>query len=944
MFTPLRKLLVLLLFSCITLASMAGVIKGKVFDSRTHEPLVGAIIEAENGKIKYKTSVNLDGSFVFKNLPSGNYEVKAKSVGYKESKEFKVIIFSQSDIKILSDIELNDETKDLTEVSVVTVGNRKSDNYVRGLEKNADMVQNILSEKTIQLLPDVTVANALQRMSGVTIQRDNSGEGRYAIIRGMAQRYNNTLVNGIKIPSPDDKYRFVPMNMFPSDMLERLEVIKALTPNMEGDAIGGTMNLVMKSAPDKFLLSANVAGGYATLFSNRSFSAFNHAGINKQSPAEINDNSYQATSANFPLDNLHFHNLSAPINSTVGLAVGDRFLNKKMGVVVSVSYQNFYKGSNSQYLIPSSQPTVNPSANTPQFTDGFERQYSTQTNRIGIHNKIDYVFNDRNKISLYNLYLHQNDLQTRFTPDTTIGTNSSAQSKIVDIEYRSMWQIQSIYNSTLQGEHQLSNKVKLDWSTVYSYAKNQVPDMALYTYHDSVGFDNSGKLSKVNHTTQGTHMNRTWQHNSDQDLAAYANVTYLPVLFNRTVEFLGGGLYRYKTRDNYKNEYDLVPNYTAAQPYTSIDQVPFYFSPSANGTGAVTAVNNNSYTVHENIAAGYVQAKFMLLRDLQVLGGVRVENTYQNYTTVMPITSNLRSGTIQYTDVLPSVHFKYLLTSKQNLRLSYFKSISRPGFGEITPYSNPGEEFTEKGNPYLKHTRADNLDLRYELFPGGADQLLLGAFYKKLENPIEYFVTSEGGATSAQIIIPGNVNSATNYGFEAVVTKYFGMFGVSANYTYTHSEVTTKKLLYHFVPGVGNQKDSTFQTRPLQGQANHVGNISLLYKNPKIGLEMQLALAYTGDRIAQVSQYANLDFWQKPFTQLDFSLEQRLSKQFHFYTKINNLTNAPNKQYIKYPYSTINRQSSGNYVLPFQDAGKNYTIVQKDIYNLNFLVGVKYKF
>ncbi|MGS0099154.1 TonB-dependent receptor plug domain-containing protein, partial [Escherichia coli] len=94
-----------------------------------------------------------------------------------------------------------------------------------------------------------------QRVSGVTIQRDNNGEGRYAIIRGMAPRYNNTLVNGIKIPSPDDKYRFVPMDVFPSDMLERLEVIKALTPNMEGDAIGGTMNLVMKSSPDHFLFT-----------------------------------------------------------------------------------------------------------------------------------------------------------------------------------------------------------------------------------------------------------------------------------------------------------------------------------------------------------------------------------------------------------------------------------------------------------------------------------------------------------------------------------------------------------------------------------------------------------------------------------------------------------------------------------------------------------------
>ena len=150
------------------------------------------------------------------------------------------------------DLQLEPDVSSMREVLVTGSTDRGSDRSVRSIEKNGDMVQNMLSEKTIQLLPDVTVANALQRVSGVTIQRDNTGEGRYAIIRGMDQRYNNTLVNGIKIPSPDDRYRFVPMDIFPSEMLERLEVIKALTPNMEGDAIGGTMNLVMKSAPEKF--------------------------------------------------------------------------------------------------------------------------------------------------------------------------------------------------------------------------------------------------------------------------------------------------------------------------------------------------------------------------------------------------------------------------------------------------------------------------------------------------------------------------------------------------------------------------------------------------------------------------------------------------------------------------------------------------------------------
>ena len=176
-----------------------------------------------------------------------------------------------------------------------------------------------------------------QRVSGVTIARDNSGDGRYAIIRGMEQRYNNVLVNGIKIPSPDDTYRFVPMNLFPSEMLERLEVIKALTPNMEGDAIGGTMNLVMKNAPDHFLLTANASAGYSTIFSDRPFTAFIHSGINKLSPADIHGNNYEAQHSDFTTSNLTYYNRPHPVNSTYGVTVGDRFAGGKLGIILSGS-------------------------------------------------------------------------------------------------------------------------------------------------------------------------------------------------------------------------------------------------------------------------------------------------------------------------------------------------------------------------------------------------------------------------------------------------------------------------------------------------------------------------------------------------------------------------------------------------------------------------------
>ena len=930
-----KQLIFLFALTFLTKFITAQTLKGSVTDIQTGEPLVGATVQIKNEKSKHSTFVNLDGTYVFKNIPAGNYEIKITSVGFQD--------FTKPDFSITQgittfNITIKNESRQLQSVTIAAAG-KESDNGARRLEHSSDIVQNILSQKAIELLPDVTVANALQRMSGITIQRTSSGEGRYAVIRGMDQRYNNTLVNGIKIPSPDDKYRYVPMDIFPSDLLERLEVIKSLTPSMEGDAIGGTMNIVMKSAPDKFLLNANIAGGYSTLFSGRPFSSFNHSAINKQSPAEINGNSYGAnTTTDFPVNNLLFTPKNNPVNSTMGLTVGDRFLNKKLGIILSASYQNIYRGSNSDFFLPNAQPSAD---NSPVFSDIFIRQYSTQTNRFGIHNKIDFNFNNKNKISLYTLYLKMNEYQTRYSVDSILAIQRTGPgSGNVQETYRSRWQQQSIYNSTLHGEHILGDKFKLDWNAVYSIAKNAIPDMAQYAVDHSVFTDPAtGNVTNTQFVTQK--MDRDWTRNSDKDLSVYLNMMYSPKISGKNVAISFGGMVRHKTRDNYDNQYTLDPVLVngAPQTFTDINSAKYFFKVSDNAKGIVTALTPSNYTVKEDIASGYAEVKFMAIKKLQVLGGVRIEDTHEKYNTVMPDNFNAKEGTIYYTDVLPSLHFKYEINDKQNVRLSYFKSISRPGFFEITPQIKNGEYFNEFGNPYLKHTQADNVDLRYEIFPGSADQILIGAFYKYIKNPIEYSIVRLSGPSN-QDIQPQNTNAATNYGFELVYTKYFGPFGISANYTYTKSKITTDKLFYYQNAATGQNTNKTVsQTRPLQGQADHIGNLSLLYKNQKIGLDIQLAFVYTGQRIAQVSPIYLGDYWQAPYSQLDFSFEKKITKHFSFYAKVNNLTNSPNKSYLM----QTNNFRSGRYILPEQD-NDNKILVQKDIYKISFLGGFRYKF
>jgi hypothetical protein len=949
----LKKLVLLFCFFLTVVTTQAGTVKGKVVDKSTNEPLIGATVELKSGEKKYYATVNLDGSYTFRNIPAGKYDLQVRLVGYNKSQEEKITINNESET-IAKNFSLEVERVELKEVSVKSSNKRaETDEAARSLEKNSDYVKNILSQRSIEISPDVTIANSLQRMSGVTVQRSSAGEGRYAIIRGMDQRYNNTLVNGVKIPSPDNSQRYVPMDIFPSDMVERLEVNKALLPSMEGDAIGGSMNLVMKNAPNKRAITGFFALGANALFNDRPFQTFNQKAINKKDPSELNVPGYLASDADFPRSPLSYSKKVDPINLQAGFTYGDRFLNKRLGFIIGASFQNNYRGSDQIFVQQYAQPTYLPNAggitgnlynNYPLFSDIYDRKFSTQQRRLAFNNKWDYILNKNNKISLYNMYVRMDEMQARQMADSNINTNPNQ----LTISTRSRFQIQTIYNSTLQGEHTVSNTFRFNWSAVYSIAKQQTPDLSSYNVDYTVlNIGTSSQTVSPTGTLKG--MNRLWTRNSDQDVAGYINGIWNKNILSKNVELSFGGLFRHKERDNYYHGYSLSPK-SSPQVFTNIYDAKYAFSVTGdNGTGEFGTGRN--YNIKEDVAAGYAQFKLNVNAKLQALGGVRVENTVQNYTTNLPLTSNGRYGKISYTDVLPSLHLKYSISAKQNLRASYFSSLIRPGYVDIVPYLIPANEtdfFDQQGNPYLKHTTAENFDIRYELFPNGADQILIGGFFKNIHNPIEIGFTrglQTGGGVSpgSQYITPLNFGDATNYGFELVATKYFGKFGINANYTYTNSNINTTKNYFYYDGTSGQSKVSVVdQSRPLQGQSKHIGNISFLYKDPKSGLDIQLAYVYTGEKLSIVSNYLDLDTWQAPYGQLDFSFEKKIVKNIAFYGKINNLTNSTTRFFLKQPFFSNTIYTSR--IVGVQDDPANSIFVQRDTYGVSYLFGLRFKF
>ena len=913
-----------ILFIAIIASANAATIKGKVLDGKTNEPLTGALVFNKDNVLTNDVA-GLDGSITIKNVAPGKYTFVAKFIGFSDFE--KEVTIKDANETITLDFMMEMSAVSLNQFTVVSDYEKGSDNYARSAEKNSDNTLNIMSAKTIELLPDLTVGNVLQRVSGVTVEKSTSGEGRYAIIRGMEKRYNYTSIDGVKIPSPDNKNRYVPMDIFPSDIVERLEVIKTLTPSMEGDAIGGVMNLVLKDAPDKFILNANASTGYSQLFFDQSFTKLNTSGYNNKSPYEAHGANYIATPADFPLTNLEYTQVKPAPNINGGLSIGNRFLNGKLGVIFSGSFQNTYSGTKSLFITPSAQPAPSPAANTPSFDDVQDRNYSVHQQREAAHVKLDYIFDKNNKISLYSIYTGLNENRVRIYSDTIAGINVGE----VDQHYESKNTYQNIFNATMHGDHTLIKDLVFDWSAAYSNATATIPDWGTLSY--------VGSSLNVNKTWKS--MGVKWVDNSDLDKSAYGNLTYKFKIQDNTIELKGGGMYRNKMRDNSYDDYSMTM--PGSQAVGSISNIIFTVD---NPLGKPQDPNN--YHVEEDVTAGYGQAKINFGKKFQVLGGLRIEHTEFKDTLRQSNEIAGHSETHNYTDNLPSVVVKYAIDDRQNIRASYFASISRPGFFELIPYSIPGEYFTEVGNDSIHHSQADNYDVRYEFFPKPSEQILAGVFYKKIADPIEFSVVRPVGKISALELKPQNFGNATNYGFEFVISKYIKNFGVSANYTYTHSEITTDKFVYSkYHPTASTTSDTTYtvsQTRPLQGQANHIANISFMYKNQKIGLDMLISAVYTGKLIAQVSADYGLDYWQMPMTRLDFSFEKRLSKKIKLsiYGKANNILNTAYILRIMQPVPAA--YQNGAFKLPQQDDVNNSILVEKEQYYQGYLLGIRYKF
>ena len=290
--------------------------KGKVESRSRKEKLAGAFITC-TGKdgVTRNAVTDADGEFKFKNIPAGSYTIHVEYVGYKAYEyQVELTVDNKTELKI----QLEENGNSLSSVQVYGKLSSEDETGAIQKEKHSSNIMNVISAQAMERSPDINAANVLQRMSGLTIQRNGGGDEAYPIIRGLDPRYNNTLINGIKITSPDDKSRYVPLNIVPSDLLGSIEVSKSLTPEMEGDAIGGSVNMVMKDAPSQEVFKVLGSIGYSAIFFDRKFTSFSKSDIQQKSVIEKYGSSYIAQPSDFSRSNLDFTEVQPGPNVVAG--------------------------------------------------------------------------------------------------------------------------------------------------------------------------------------------------------------------------------------------------------------------------------------------------------------------------------------------------------------------------------------------------------------------------------------------------------------------------------------------------------------------------------------------------------------------------------------------------------------------------------------------------
>ncbi len=812
----------------------------------------------------------MEGRFRVRNLQPGAYAIEVILDGFQPlSKQVRVVPDQTMKLSFTL-VPAFSET-----VEVVAEEVKTGEVAVLESRRQSAVVSDAISAEEIRKTPDGDAAGVVERLTGVTLIGD-----KFVFVRGLGERYSGTTLNGASLPTTETEKRVVPLDLFPSKLLQTVSVVKTYTPDRPGDFGSAVVDMTTTDFPSSATLKVSM-GSSSRQGTGEDFRRY-AGGVDRfgrggqEAPSGLPSQMLRRRSV---LDSTGFTpaELEQIGESFIGNWSGESPESAAPGSDLSITYGNTF-GRLGMVLSAVSNHSFDTVSEVQRFygLDGDalvpRNDYDMLSNReratAGLVANLAYRLGESHQVSLNSVLTREGSAEMRVQE----GLNTNAGGDIRD--YRSRYGLEEVLSQRLSGTHAFAGPgigSSLEWSASRSEATND-SDLRENLYRESeagayalqVGFSESGKT----------------EFHSLEDSIEQAGASYAFFLSGRENRWFGsikGGVDHHERTRGFAARRFL---FTTGNPLQfDLTQTPEdVFTPETIGPSGfeireVTGLND-AYDAAHTIEAAYLMGD-VTFGAWRLIGGARMEDSNQRVTTFNPFDVREPVESInESTDVLPSVNLVYQVRPQTNLRLAWGRSLNRPEFRELSPFT-----FIEvaggrsiAGNPELTQATLEAFDLRWETFPGGGEVLAVSTFYKKIDDPIEQIVQPTTELRTSFV----NADAATLYGLELeyrrsleFLSPALRFWSVNANYAHIESEVE-----------VGEHQLSvlTNRNRPLEGQSDQVANLALQFYHPEWGATFRVLGAHTGERLTDVGAFGLPDIYEDAFTSVDAVLALQLDR------------------------------------------------------------------
>lgn len=875
--------------------AQSGKITGKVINANSGIALASATLTLTEKSLTIAADQN--GVFVFGKLTPGIYSIRCTYGGYHEKIIDSIVVKDNDNTSITISLD----EKNLGEVVVKTTRAKASGETNAALliaQKNSPNVSDFITAESIRKTPDRSTSDVLKRVSGASIQDD-----RFAIIRGLNDRYNAAFINGAPLPSTESDRKAFAFDIFPSAILDNLVIYKTATADKSGEFAGGLIDITTKSTLPKNFTSISIAGSYNTMLTGetRYFSENKGekdwigkddgvraipSGIPNTTDLRTSTSSQKAEYAKLFSDykwGVKRRTTKPDYNIQISKGFNIQRNDKEfIGVLLSFNYKEaftFFDGERN--------------ARSPrgEFKDSIYNDEIVMAFLGNISIKID----NRNNISWKNNLSINTDnrlIKRSGVPDLDSDPNTVTRDIV------RAFTSNQIFSSQLAGEHQVGKKrTKINWLGAYADVEREVPNFSRTSYYGTA--TSLGSAFFNNTPSQLFGSGTMFFANTKEDIKSFKAEVMQPYTFmkNSQNSFKVGGGYQVRKRNFISRLLGFAPYSNGSVQFDNTllelpeDQIflPEHLGVMKNGKGGFLlndgTTPNPDYDAESSTISAFIMNDQRFGKKFRFIYGVRMERFNQKLNSPSGFAS-IPALTLDsvVTDFLPSGNLVYALTGKMNLRLSYSQTVNRPEFRELAPFVfyDYQSQYSVSGDIRLRRAKISNYDFRYEFYPGKAQLFSVSAFYKKFDNPIEIiFVPGIAGQASYS-----NSVSAEIYGVEAefrtLASTIFGIqneesflskLTLSANAAYIKS-----KVILPFVAGTGNISRIDAD-RPMQGQSPYLINGSISYNDDKSGFSSTLSMNKIGDRLSVAGVKDEVpDIYEKARTVVDFQLAKFFAK------------------------------------------------------------------